>query len=107
VVFGPKVSSGNGVRMEPISNLRMFLSAKGLLGHVTKLRRSSGRIKPQVGVVFDHRERELNTWGVGAIGSVWEKGKSFTTVRSGKGAGGLSWKPFGVRQSGEVECVEA
>jgi hypothetical protein len=108
VVFGPKVSSGNGVRMEPISNLRMFLSAKGLLGHVTKLRRSSGRIKP-VGVVFDHREREreLNTWGVGAIGSVWEKGKSFTTVRSGEGAGRLSWKPFGVRQSGEVECAEA
>jgi hypothetical protein len=71
VVFGPKVSSGNGVRMEPISNLRMFLSANGLLGHVTKLRRSSGRIKPQSGVVFDHREREHSTLGgVGAIGSV-------------------------------------
>jgi hypothetical protein len=42
VVFGPKVSSGNGVQMEPISNLRVFLSAKGLLGCVTKLRRSSG-----------------------------------------------------------------
>jgi hypothetical protein len=31
---------------EPISNLRAFLSAKELLGRVTKLRRSSGRIKP-------------------------------------------------------------
>jgi hypothetical protein len=30
-----------------ISDLRMFLSAKGLLGRVTKLRRGSGRIKPQ------------------------------------------------------------
>jgi hypothetical protein len=23
-------------------------------------------------VVFDHREREINTWGVGAVGSVQE-----------------------------------
>jgi hypothetical protein len=57
VVFGPKVSSGNGVRMEPISNLRIFLSAKGLLGPVTKLRRSSDRIKPQ-SVWYLTRERE-------------------------------------------------
>jgi hypothetical protein len=64
VVFEPKVSSGNGVRMEPISNLRMFLSAKGLLGRVTKLRRSSGRIKPVASVVFDHKERECSTLGV-------------------------------------------
>jgi hypothetical protein len=27
-------------------------------------------------LVFDHGERELNTWGVGAIGSIWEKGNS-------------------------------
>jgi hypothetical protein len=58
-------------------------------------------------VVFDQRERELNTWGVGAIGSVWEKGKSFMTIRSGKGAGGLSKNPFEVRKEGEVECAEA
>jgi hypothetical protein len=45
VVFGPKVSSGNGVRMEPISNLIIFLSAKVLLGRVTKLRKGSSRIK--------------------------------------------------------------
>jgi hypothetical protein len=57
VVFGPKVSSGNGVWMEPISNLRMFLSAKGLLGCVTKLRRSSDRIKPQP-TWYLTRERE-------------------------------------------------
>jgi hypothetical protein len=24
-------------------------------------------------VVFDQRERALNTWGVGAVGFVWEK----------------------------------
>jgi hypothetical protein len=63
VVFGPKVSSGNGVWMEPISNLRMFLSANVLLGHVTKFRRSSGRIKPQ-SVWYLTREREsAQHWG--------------------------------------------
>jgi hypothetical protein len=45
-------------------------------------------------VVFDHRERELNTWGVGAVGSVWEKGKSFTTVRSREGAGRVILEAF-------------
>jgi len=30
---------------EPISNLRAFLSAKELFGHVTKLRRGSGIVK--------------------------------------------------------------
>jgi hypothetical protein len=63
VVFGPKVSSVNGVRMEPISNLRMFLSAKGLVGHVMKLRRSSGRIKPQ-SAWYLTTERESSTLGV-------------------------------------------
>jgi hypothetical protein len=63
VVFGPKVSSGNGVRMETISNLGMFLSDKGLLGHVMKLRRSSGRIKPQP-VWYLTTERESSTLGV-------------------------------------------
>jgi hypothetical protein len=29
------------------------------------------------------------------------------TVRSGEGVGGLSWKPFGVRLSGEAGCTEA
>jgi hypothetical protein len=48
---------------EPISNLRVFLSAKGLLGHVTKLRRSSGRIKPQ-SVWYLTTERESSTLGV-------------------------------------------
>jgi hypothetical protein len=62
-VFGPKVSSGNGVRMEPISNLRMFMRAKGLLGHVTKLRRSSGRIKPQP-TWYLTTQRECSTLGV-------------------------------------------
>jgi hypothetical protein len=46
VVFGPKVSSGNGVRMEPISNLKMFMSAKGLFGGITKIKSSSSRLKP-------------------------------------------------------------
>jgi hypothetical protein len=32
---------------EPISNLRTFLSAKRLLGRVTKLRRGRSLIKPQ------------------------------------------------------------
>jgi hypothetical protein len=63
VVFGPKVSSGNGVRMELISNLIMFLSAKGLLGHVTKLRRSGSRIKPQLAWYLT-MEREKSTLGV-------------------------------------------
>jgi hypothetical protein len=65
VVFGPKVSSGNGVRREPILNLRMFLSAKGLLSHVTKLRRSSNRIKPQsMWYLKKDRERDkhLGCW---------------------------------------------
>jgi hypothetical protein len=62
-VFGPKVPSGNGVWMEPISNLRLFLSAKGLLGHVTKLRRSSGRIKQQ-SVWYLTTKRERSTLGV-------------------------------------------
>jgi hypothetical protein len=44
-------------------NLRMFLSAKGLLGRVTKLRRSSGRIKPQ-SVWYLTIERERSTLGV-------------------------------------------
>jgi hypothetical protein len=57
VVFGPKVSSGNGVRMEPILNLRMFLSAKGLLGRITNLRSSSGILKPQLAWYLT-RERE-------------------------------------------------
>jgi hypothetical protein len=43
--------------MELILNLRIFPSAKGLLGHVTKLRRSSGRIKPQ-SAWYLTRERE-------------------------------------------------
>jgi hypothetical protein len=54
----------------------MFLSAKGLLGHVTKLRRSSGRIKPQPAWYLTMRERELNTWGVGAVGSVRKERKN-------------------------------
>jgi hypothetical protein len=45
----------------------MFLSAKGLLGHVTKLRRSSGRIKPQPAWYLT-REREraqhLGCWSL-------------------------------------------
>jgi hypothetical protein len=40
-----------------ISNLRLFLSAKGLLGCVTNLRRSSDRIKPQP-MWYLTRERE-------------------------------------------------
>jgi hypothetical protein len=31
---------------EPISNLKELLRSKELLGHVTKLRMGSGRIKP-------------------------------------------------------------
>jgi hypothetical protein len=31
-------------------------------------------------------------------------GGQFTTVRSGEGAGGLTWKPFGLRDFGEVRC---
>jgi hypothetical protein len=46
-----------------ISDLRMFLSAKGLLGRVTKLRRSSGRIKPQ-STWYLTTERERSTLGV-------------------------------------------
>jgi hypothetical protein len=63
VVFGPKVLSGNGVHMELISNLRMFLSANGLLGRVTKLRRSSSRIKPQP-VWYLTTEKDRSTLGV-------------------------------------------
>jgi hypothetical protein len=72
----------------------MFLSAKGLLGRVTKLKRSSGRIKPQPGVVFDYGERELNIWGVGVVGSVWKerKKKTFTIVRSGESVERLTWE---------------
>jgi hypothetical protein len=44
-------------------------------------------------VVFGQRERDHNTCGVGAIGSVRKEGKSFVTVRSGEGAEGLTWKP--------------
>jgi hypothetical protein len=46
-----------------ISDLRMFLSAKGLLGHVKKLRKSSGRIKPQLAWYLT-TEREHSTLGV-------------------------------------------
>jgi hypothetical protein len=48
---------------EPISNLRVFLSAKGLLGRVTKLRRSRGRIKLQP-TWYLTIERESSTLGV-------------------------------------------
>jgi hypothetical protein len=58
-------------------------------------------------MVFDPRERALNTWGVGAIGSVREKEESFTTVRSEEGVGRLSQKPFRVRQLREAGCAEA
>jgi hypothetical protein len=57
-------------------------------------------------VVFGHRERDHNTGGVGTVGSVRKEGKSFTTVRSGEGAGGLSWKPFGLRDVGEAGCKD-
>jgi len=49
-------------------------------------------------------ERELKTWGVGAVGSVWEKGESFTTVKSREGVYGLYWKPFRLRDFGEVDA---
>jgi hypothetical protein len=58
-------------------------------------------------VVFGHRERDHNTGGVGTIGSIRKEGKSFMTVRSGEGVGGLSWKPFGVWKLGEVGCADA
>jgi hypothetical protein len=64
---------------------------RGYIGSVTKLRRSSGRIKPHpVWYLTREREREINTWGVGAVGSVWMEGKFNMTVRSGEGIGGLS-----------------
>jgi hypothetical protein len=46
-----------------ISNLRMFLSVNGLLGHVTKLR-GVAENKTSAGMVFDQRERECSTLGV-------------------------------------------
>jgi hypothetical protein len=58
-------------------------------------------------MVFGHRERDHNTGGVGTIGYVQNEGKSFTIIRSGEGARGLSWKPFGVQKSREVGCVDA
>jgi hypothetical protein len=48
---------------EPILNLRMFMSVKGLLGSVMKLRRSSGRKKLQP-TWYLTRERESSTLGV-------------------------------------------
>jgi hypothetical protein len=54
-------------------------------------------------VVFGHRERDHNTGGVGTIGSVQKEGKSFTTVRYGEGAEGLTWKSFRTsKTSGEA-----
>jgi hypothetical protein len=55
-------------------------------------------------VVFGQRERDHNTGGVGTVGSVQKEGKSFTTVRYGEGVEGLSWKPFGLRDFGEVDA---
>jgi hypothetical protein len=60
---------------EPILNLRMFLSAKGLLGRVTKLRRSSGRIKPQP-VWYLTRPSDLEKVQEGYPGSLSEFGRS-------------------------------
>jgi hypothetical protein len=59
-----------------------------------KLRRCSG--------IINHDRR-----GIGPQSNVGhriysEKGESFTTVRSGESAGGLTWKPFGLRDFGEV-----
>jgi hypothetical protein len=60
---------------EPVSNLRMLLSAKGLLDRVMKLRSSSGRINCNRRGIWPKREREINTWGVGAIRYVWKERK--------------------------------
>jgi hypothetical protein len=63
-------------------------------------------IKSAVGVAYGHREREreLNTISVGAVGSIWEEGRTLTTVRSRVGVERISEKPFGslaVGKSGE------
>jgi hypothetical protein len=47
VVIRPEVSGGSCVRKNQFLDPRMFLSGKGLLGHVTKLRRCSDIVKPQ------------------------------------------------------------
>jgi hypothetical protein len=48
---------------EKILNLIMFLSAKGLLGHITKLRSSRGRLKLQP-TWYLTTERDNSTLGV-------------------------------------------
>ena len=63
-------------------------------------------IKSVVGVAYGHseRERELNTISVGAVGSIWEEGRTLTTVRSRVGVKRIFEKPFGslaVGKSGE------
>jgi hypothetical protein len=49
--------------MEPISNLRMYLSVKGLLDRVTNLGRSSDRIKMQSAwYLTTERAQHLGCW---------------------------------------------
>ena len=55
-------------------------------------------------MVFGHRERDHNTCGVWAVGSVRKGRKAFTTVRYGESTEGLTWKPFGLRAFGEVDA---
>jgi hypothetical protein len=106
VVFGAKVSSGNGVRMEPISNLRMFLSANELLGCITKLRSSSRRLKPQ-SAWYLTTERESSTLGVLEPSALFERrGKTFTIVISGESEERITWKHFGLCNVGETKCKD-
>jgi len=63
VVIRPKVSGGICVRKKKILDPKLLLSGKGLLGHVTKLRKCSNIVKPQpvwymaiVGKIAQHQK---------------------------------------------------